>query len=328
MSCRDGYVRLRLSLSLLAVLTFLTCPACALSTQQNSPEGGSPAQEQTDTSEESARQDESSTVLQLASLLSSPADAYERLSDAGLTWTAHGNQQFAIEAFHDAMTDTEASHPVFDALSLVGAEQPAVGEDYFVGPGSVCLGVGLAPSQSDALSGREVLSPDDVTSGTATPDSISLSAPLSSPLTSEQLGDLLTAAGLSGEGQSFRFDDTSGTGILTEAQVGTVTVGGIDRVWYVRQSGSVAQGGSFALLMGIVPVDVARNVVESSELRSLEQIGSWDDAATPEEHLRLFATAVAQDALVGGGASWMSVVTGELYVWDSTSKGWSASAMG
>lgn len=328
MSCRQGHSRIRLALALLAVLTFLTCPACAPSAQGGSSKGDSPAQEQTDTSAESSQHREPGEVLQLADLLSSPTDAYKRLSDAGLTWTERGNHQFAIEAFHDAMTDTESSHPVFDALSLMGARQPAVGEDYFVGPGSVCLGVGLAPSQSDALSGREVLSPDDVTSGTATPDSISLSSPLSSPLTSEQLSDLLAAAGLSGEGQSFRFDDTSETGVLTEARAGVVSVNGTDCVWYVRQSGSVAQGGSFALLMGIVPVDVARNAVESSYLRRLGHIASWDDAETQDERLRLFATAVAQDALVGSGASWVSVVTGELIVWDTSSEGWAVSVAG
>lgn len=322
--------RLRAAAALLAALALLGCPACAPATS-DAPAGDVPAVQSPETptdAEETDPRPDAHDVLRLADLLASPADAYDRLAQEGLTWNELGRDYFASEAGHDAMVDTEASHPVYDALAALGAEQPAVGEDYFVGPGSVCLGAGLSPSVHDSLAQNAVLGPDDVAGGAAV-DSVSLSAPLASPLSEGQLDELVAAAGLSGgEEGSFRYDDTAETGVLSEARAGIVSVGGTERVWYVRQTGYVGEGGSSALLMGIVPVDVASGVVETSVLRAAGQLGSWDEAGSTEGRLALFATAVAQDAIVGNGGSWASVVTGELMTWDPATNGWSAAGRG
>lgn len=304
---------------LLALVVALSCAACAPATTQQNPVDPAP-QEQTE--QPGTTQEEAPEVLRLADLLSDPSAAYGALEEAGLTWRDNGRLEFAGEHWPDAMADTEESHPVYDALAELGVDQPEVGSDYFVGPGYVCLGTGLAPSLRVDAAQRAVLVPD--AAGSA--DAIALAAPTTAPLTEEQVTELAASAGFEGEGASFVFDDTGKTDVLTETRAGIMRVGEKDCVWYVQQYGYVGEGGFCALRMGVVPTDVAKSVVDTSVLGQAGQLGTWDATGSDEERLELFATAVAQDAIVGTGSSWTSVVTGELMQWDSASSGWVVAA--
>lgn len=307
---------------LLALVAALSCGACAPATQQQ-PADPTP-QEQTgqegQDNQPGSAQEADLGVLRVADLLADPSAAYGALEEAGLTWRDNGRTEFEGEHWPDAMADTEDSHPIYDALAALGAEQPDVGSDYFVGPGYVCLGTGLAPSLGVDVTQRTVLGQDAASAA----DAVALAAPITTPLTDEQVTELVSAAGFEGEAQAFSFDDSGKTDVITQARAGLMRAGEKDCVWYVQQYGYVGEGGFCALRLGVVPVEVARSVVDTSVLVEAGQLGTWDAAASDDERLELFATAVAQDALVGGGAAWTNVLTGETFQWDAASGSWVA----
>lgn len=280
-----------------------------------------PTQEQTGQPGQTAPEDETSLAsLQLADLLADPSGAYGALADDGLTWRGNGTLTLAAEAWPDAMADTDESHPIHDALESLGVAQPAVGEDYFVGPAYVCLGTGLVLSSSDAAGAQQILAPDEVSAG-ATPDSVALCAPISGILADEQVDELASAAGLTGDARDFLFDDSGKTNVFTGARAGLMTIGEKDCVWYVQQYGSVAEGGTSVLRIGALPVEAARSLVDASGLVSIGQLGAWDQAASDAERLELFATVVSQEAIMSG-PSWTNVLTGESMQWDQASGSW------
>ncbi len=315
---RDARTPLRAA-TLLALLVALACTACVPSKTQQEPADPSHQEQVTDRVPDA--QDEPAGVLQLTKLLESPETAYDDLEAAGLTWRDDGSSELGGEHWPNAMVDSEASHPLFEALAALGAEQPETGADYFVGPAYVCLGEGLAPSTHVEATQRAILSPEELASGLL-PDAIALSAPLTTPLDAEQLSALASEIGLEDESSSFSFDDTGKTDVVSEARAGTVRVGDKDCVWYVQQYGYAGEGSFAALRAGVLPVETARAVVDTSVLGEIGQLGSWDDAGTEEERIGLFATAVAQDVLVGTGVTWTSVVTGEQVAWDGSANAW------
>lgn len=314
-----------------ALALALACAGCSTAGMQGQTDTSSQVEAEaqtdadaTDDSQATDAQQDASAVLDLAGLLADPQGAYDALEAAGLTWRDAGSAQLVGELWPNAMVDSEGSHPVYDALAALGAEQPDVGTDYVVGPAYVCLGTGLAPSSRVDASLSTVLSPDDIASG-AVPDAVALAAPLLTPLTADQVADLRDAAGLAGDERAFSFDDTGITDVVSEAHVGTVRVGEKDCVWYVQQYGYVGEGAFASLRAGIVPEEAARAVVNASVLVEAGQMGGWDSAATDDERLDLLAAAIAQDALVGSGTSWTSVLTGEQMVWDVSSGSWAVS---
>lgn len=308
----------RYPLVALAVAASLGAAACSPATTQQ-PADPAPQEQQDPAATDSAAPTE---ALRLADLLADPTTAYDALEDAGLSWRGSGSPLYCAEGWPVAMADAEDSHPLYDVLAELGIEQPAVGDDYFVGPAYVCLGTGLVPSERADAALRTVLTPDDVAAGTA-PDAIALCAPVSGRLSDEQLDALTEAAGLGRDASDFLFDDTGQTGVYTQARAGAVTVGESDCFWYVQQFGSNAEGGSSVLRMGVLSADAARALVDGSVLHASGQTGSWDDAASDDARLELLATAAAQEAIASSG-SWTNVLTGQSMSWDSASGAWVA----
>lgn len=289
-------------MSLLVAFALLGCCGCAPSPGVGGDSGEPP-------SERPVEEDEAADVLDLAGLLEDASGSYDELARAGLSWRDNGNRVFGVEAWPDAMVDSGDSHPIWDALERLGVDQPVPGEDYFVGPAYVCLGSGLSPSTRDDASPRAVLAPDEVAAGEA-PDSVALCAPVNGRLSPEQLDAVASGAGFSGEdAASFVYDDAAASGVFSEVRAGTMGSG--DLLWYVEHFGNASGGGSCVLRLGILPMDVARNLVETSALRKAGQIGPWPDEGDDSGRAALFSTAAAQEAISEGG-TWRSVVTGEL----------------
>ena len=314
-----GTIRTRALCAALTPLVALACSACTTTATQTDA-NDAPRQEVVDPS---SAEEDAQRVIRVAELLEmGPEKAYQTLEDAGMVWRDTSGEPLSEEGYPEAMTDSEEAHPIYNALAELGIDQPATGEDYFVGPSYAQLGTGLSPATQDDLSSKTILSPDDSKTEEASADSILLKAAISAPLNRDQLTSIQDAAGLKDDAQTFTFDDRNNTGIISEVAAGTIDIDGETRVWYVMQNGSVSEGGSCSLTMGLAPIDVAENVVRTSVLNDLGQLGSWDEAASVQDRLRLFATAVAQDALVGSGVVWQDVITGERVAWDSNAGTW------
>lgn len=302
-------------MSILVALALLGCCGCVPSQNAGDDSDRPPAEQATEQVEVDG------SVLDLTALFENVSVAYDELSQAGLSWRDNGNRIFGVEAWPDAMVDSEGSHPIWDAIDQLGISQPDYGEDYLVGPAYVCLGSGLSPSPRDDLSPREVLGPDEVADG-AVPDSVILCSPVSGRLSSGQIDAIVSSAGFPEEGgTSFVYDDTDDTGFFSEVRAGTLGSG--DLFWFVQHFGNASFEGSCVLRMGILPQSAVRNLVETSALRDANQISAWFDTDDEREKATLFATAAAQEAIAEGG-SWKSVVTGELMSWDESAGTWVA----